>query len=126
MNDAFTDVIIGLIAGGPFTPISIDFGGRDTRFGGFYQGNFIGGQAPDTAISPGLGTSVFDQTWQNIVGIDWCNYCVQIGLNGGSIDNLVFDVPASTTPLPAAFPLFASGLGALGLLGWRRKRRQLL
>jgi len=28
-----------------------------------------------------------------------------------------------TTPLPAALPLFASGLGALGLLGWRRKRR---
>jgi outer membrane lipase/esterase len=27
------------------------------------------------------------------------------------------------TPLPAALPLFASGLGALGLLGWRRKRK---
>ncbi len=27
------------------------------------------------------------------------------------------------TPLPAAFPLFATGLGALGLLGWRRKRK---
>jgi hypothetical protein len=26
------------------------------------------------------------------------------------------------TPLPAALPLFATGLGALGLLGWRRKR----
>ena len=27
------------------------------------------------------------------------------------------------TPLPAALPLFATGLGALGLLGWRRKRK---
>jgi hypothetical protein len=26
-------------------------------------------------------------------------------------------------PLPAALPLFVSGLGALGLLGWRRKRK---
>ena len=26
-------------------------------------------------------------------------------------------------PLPAALPLFASGLGVLGLLGWRRKRK---
>ena len=26
-------------------------------------------------------------------------------------------------PLPAAFPLFATGLGMLGLLGWRRKRK---
>ncbi|HKA77515.1 MAG TPA: hypothetical protein VKD19_10450 [Pseudolabrys sp.] len=32
------------------------------------------------------------------------------------------DVEA-TTPLPAALPLFATGLGALGLLGWRRKRK---
>jgi len=26
-------------------------------------------------------------------------------------------------PLPTALPLFATGLGALGLLGWRRKRQ---
>jgi hypothetical protein len=29
----------------------------------------------------------------------------------------------TATPLPAALPLFASGLGALSLLGWRRKRK---
>jgi hypothetical protein len=29
----------------------------------------------------------------------------------------------TATPLPAALPLFASGLGALGLLGWRKKRK---
>lgn len=28
------------------------------------------------------------------------------------------------TPLPTALPLFASGLGALSLLGWRRRRRR--
>ena len=27
------------------------------------------------------------------------------------------------TPLPAALPLFASGLGAMGLLAWRRRRK---
>jgi hypothetical protein len=27
------------------------------------------------------------------------------------------------TPLPAALPLFATGVGGLGLLGWRRKRK---
>jgi outer membrane lipase/esterase len=30
------------------------------------------------------------------------------------------------TPLPAALPLFALGLGAFGLLGWRRKRKRVL
>lgn len=29
---------------------------------------------------------------------------------------------AAATPLPAALPLFASGLSALGLVGWRRKK----
>ena len=33
------------------------------------------------------------------------------------------EVFATTTPLPAALPLFASGLAGLGLLGWRRKRK---
>ncbi len=27
------------------------------------------------------------------------------------------------TPLPAALPLLATGIGAMGLLGWRRKRK---
>ena len=31
------------------------------------------------------------------------------------------EVPS--VPLPAAFPLLASGLGAAGVLGWRRKRK---
>ena len=29
----------------------------------------------------------------------------------------------TATPLPAALPLFAGGLGAVGLFGWRRKRK---
>ena len=39
-------------------------------------------------------------------------------------DSFVFtNVSSSSTPLPAALPLFASGLGGLGLLSWRRKRK---
>jgi hypothetical protein len=30
---------------------------------------------------------------------------------------------SSATPLPAALPLFVSGLGAMGVLGWRKKRK---
>jgi hypothetical protein len=45
--------------------------------------------------------------------------------NGLILDNFTFTIEpaASATPLPAALPLFATGLGALGLLGWRRKRK---
>jgi hypothetical protein len=39
---------------------------------------------------------------------------------GGAYQMLV---GGTETPLPAALPLFASGLGALGVMGWRRKRK---
>ena len=34
----------------------------------------------------------------------------------------IFAPPTSVTPVPAALPLFATGLGVLGLLGWRRRQ----
>jgi uncharacterized protein (TIGR03118 family) len=42
------------------------------------------------------------------------------GINGES-DGLFGAI--NPVPLPTALPLFATGLGALGLLGWRRKRK---
>jgi hypothetical protein len=33
------------------------------------------------------------------------------------------DLGKYVTPLPAALPLFTSGLGVMGLFGWRRKRK---
>ena len=48
--------------------------------------------------------------------------------NGGDQDHDYNDMVvkvtfANATPVPAALPLFASGLGAMGVLGWRRKRK---
>jgi hypothetical protein len=40
------------------------------------------------------------------------------------LDTFTLNVPGAATPLPAALPLFATGLGALGLFGWRRKRNE--
>jgi len=42
--------------------------------------------------------------------------------NSSLLRNVVSGEAVSQTPLPAALPLFAGGLSALGLLGWRRKR----
>jgi hypothetical protein len=38
---------------------------------------------------------------------------------------LMSQLTVDATPLPAALPLFATGLGALGLLGWRRRSKTL-
>lgn len=50
------------------------------------------------------------------------------GTVGLSLDDFFFTAEASNTatPLPAALPLFASGIGGLGLLGWRRKKKAAL
>jgi len=60
--------------------------------------------------------------------------CIQVsgpvcsGFSGDGAMNTTFGTwsvsgDVSATPLPAALPLFAGGLGAIGLLGWRRNRR---
>jgi hypothetical protein len=41
-----------------------------------------------------------------------------------NFDNFSITINPNAVPLPAALPLFATGLGALGLFGWRRKRKQ--
>ena len=53
------------------------------------------------------------------------NFTKTAGQTFGSLkgvqENFTF-TPGSAVPLPAALPLFAGGLGVMGLLGWRRKR----
>jgi len=44
-------------------------------------------------------------------------------LNTNNGNTGIIDFGARVIPLPAALPLFATGLGALGLLGWRRKKK---
>lgn len=44
-----------------------------------------------------------------------------VNSNGNTDTIAISDI--GTTPLPAAFPLFATGLGVMGSLVWRRKRK---
>ena len=43
--------------------------------------------------------------------------------NNFEFDNFAAIESTAATPIPAALPLFATGIGGLGLLGWRRKRK---
>jgi hypothetical protein len=79
--------------------------------------------APGTPFSPDLQAWIRD----NALEPDW----LRIGTDivGGTTPptfNLAFSLEGTATPLPGALPLFATGLGALGLLGWRRKRKTVL
>ncbi len=81
------------------------------------------------SLGTGFYFSLVDQTDQKLGGGIWYigngQYSLFIGdwlfyQNGGLNISAGID---SQTPLPAALPMFATGLGALGLLGWRRKRK---
>jgi probable HAF family extracellular repeat protein len=50
-------------------------------------------------------------------------YTEAFGINDAG--QIVGDYLGGPTPLPTALPLFVTGLGALGLLSWRRKRKQV-
>ena len=53
----------------------------------------------------------------------WLGVDQHMLVNNFTLNGDVFAAAGAETPLPAALPLFTSGLGALGLLVWRRKRR---
>jgi hypothetical protein len=101
----------GLTASFDFNqPFTIQSGGPSNEYGG--------GTITQLALSAlgaeGNGTIQFAGTftqisWTNPTNEFWYGFTV--------------GAPVAATPLPAALPLFATGLGAMGLLGWRRKRK---
>ena len=73
-----------------------------------------------SGVEPGrFGPFGFDTISNPDAGITIDDLKITLHILGssGNIDNIVL------TPLPAALPLFATGLAGLGLLGWRRKKK---
>ena len=89
------------------------------------------------ASKDGTGTPLFSLTGSSLLiqtyGHDLVNFQTLDGFFNSVVlsstwysfefANLTAYDPPTVTPLPAALPLFATGLGALGLLGWRRKKK---
>jgi hypothetical protein len=85
---------------------------------------------PGTSFPPGF-TDLQGWTRDDALAPDWLR--VGTDIIGGAPPptfNFAFtlsgDTVVSETPLPASLPLFATGLGTLGLLGWRKKRKTRL
>lgn len=78
----------------------------------------------------GVGSSVLwyyssDASGAGVSGEYFANFLGVSSNDNGPYQMLLTGNPVSVsaTPLPAALPLFASGLGAIGLLGRRKKRK---
>ena len=74
--------------------------------------------ASGTALSD---SATWDSTTLAMLGVTPGTYAYTWGF-GAHADSVTLDV-LNPVPVPAALPLFATGLGGLGLLGWRRKRK---
>jgi hypothetical protein len=97
--------------------------------------NGLSNYVPFTKLSLSLTfslTNFLSGNLSNILSgsIFWPNSCDFVGqqivcAGEGAAPHIVSGslTPIPTVPLPATLPLFATGLGALGLLGWRRKRK---
>ncbi len=132
----------GWFAGSPGGWNWLGYGGSNTNYNALWvtcpSASCPGGW-PINDIEPGQtlsGFQVTDTDLNLLTSVSW--YAVTVGYYGPPQSGCSFICQApytnpgfeglatlatSETPLPAALPLFASSLGALGLLGWRRKRK---
>lgn len=65
------------------------------------------------AVSFGIGSGTPDQT----------GYIDNVQFANGNF-NQTYDFEVAAVPLPAAFPLYASGLALMGFAGWRRRQKK--
>ena len=112
-----------IVVTGPFAP------GTYTQPDSDHIGTNVIGACPTSASSCPSSFFVFIQFIDNLgPSSDTVHEVGLSGISGAGPDIVTIDTFAVTgfavpTPLPAALPLFATGIGGLGLLGWRRKRK---
>jgi hypothetical protein len=117
-NDSFTEFALDLQSGDTLNASSAYKTGGPVSFSNFGPFN--------TLLFGNFGSSLTFSV-SNFVGISSLTVNGQpIWFVAGNAGSPSWAIAADTiaTPLPATLPLFASGLGVLGLLGWRTKRKK--
>jgi hypothetical protein len=104
----------GPLAGQQFSQGQTSVGGAYVNWGGIEPNNSNIGSAVYMNIG-GLPVGIGNGQWAD-AGYGLASPCCD------PVQGYIVEF-SPTTPLPAALPLFASGLAGLGLLGWRRKRK---
>jgi hypothetical protein len=75
--------------------------------------------------APGHAEAHYENSLDFPIGVDVFN--LPEGYTVNNPEAYIFNnrfIPPNETPLPSAFGLFGIGLGALGLLGWRRRKQR--
>jgi PEP-CTERM motif len=124
LNPSFTDHFIPTepCIGGGTCQLSFAFGGSTGSFPTYaFQNDNVPDTDPVTPFALPVGTFIPGDP------------CITGTVCHASGSIVAFDAPVMVgtwdvtigvaTPLPATFPLLVAGLGAIGLLGWRRKRK---
>ena len=102
--------------GDHFTAEILAFNGS-ALLGTFTENGFSGSADDNSAIFLGVEDATADITSVTYLTFTSNPFTLQdVNINQVTIEG-------SQTPVPPALPLFATGLGALGLLGWSRKRK---
>jgi hypothetical protein len=110
---------IGTISGSVPTTVDLPTDLTASPTGLFYNGTACGG--PVTFNGAAGGLNIECGFIADYVGIGSSGDTDFLDLGGNS--SFEFATIASTTPLPAALPLFAGGLGLLGMFARRRKQK---
>jgi len=92
---------------------------------GVTAANFVTGPAHGFASLNGATGEFGYSPFFGFTGVDFVTYNLSDVVTSNTA-TIRIEVGAAATPLPAALPLFATGLGALGLMGWRRKNKAAL
>jgi hypothetical protein len=100
-----------------------------------FSGAYIFGDGTDFSIS-NHGTTSFSSDFLNYTAVGFqltsSDADPPLTIDGnGYLESFTADTTGaffgtpSATPVPPSLPLFASGLSAIGLLGWRRRRKNV-